>query len=350
MGMRVLTEAGVENARADVEWLIASCLETRRMQSYLNLNRDLDEMQQRHFESSLRRRAAREPLQHILGTAEFFGRSFEVNRFVLIPRPETELLADLGVRHLRQQPEPSQRPVGEVRHSGSPLLALDFGTGSGCLAVTLALEIGGREHVHTADEIRGREPPMWEGRCGLTEPPKPTSSRSPDCWVPTPSSASRFTERREVEITAIDISLDAIEVARRNARRHGCEGAVRFFQGDGFAALRSVVPSAMERFDLILTNPPYIPWGEILGLQPEVRDYDPVLALDGGEDGLDFYRRLAVEASVWMRETGVLMAEFGDGQFEKIAGLFRDAGWVVEEPIRDDSGRLRILIARPAAS
>ena len=108
--------------------------------------------------------------------------------------------------------------------------------------------------------------------------------------------------------------------------------------------MNSVASSAMERFDLILINPPYIPSGEIRTLQPEVRDYDPILALDGGEDGLVFYRRLAGDALKWLKNSGVLMTEFGDGQFEAIAALFRSSGWGVDDPVRDDSGRLRILI------
>ncbi len=299
VGTQVLTKAGVENPRADVEWLLASCLHTRRMQLYLDLNRDLNPAQQGHFETLLTRRAAREPLQHILGTAEFSGRLFEVDRFVLIPRPETELLAELGVRHVRRRLGLDPKSGPPWRHSRKPFSALDFGTGSGCLAVTLALEAG---------------------------------------------------EGSDIQVSAVDISPDAIEVARRNARRHGCDRVVRFFLGDGFAGLNSTPSSGPKKFDLILTNPPYIPTREIQALQPEVRDHDPVLALDGGEDGLLFYRRLATEALERMNEAGVLMAEFGDGQFERVAGLFRGVGWAVEAPVQDDTGRLRILIARPVAS
>lgn len=353
MGTQVLVEAGIENARADAEWLLASCFGTRRMQIYLDLHRILDESQHAQFESLLRRRAMREPLQHLLGTAEFFGRCFEVNRFVLIPRPETELLAELGVRHLQRCLEAGREPGMASTRSKRSLSALDFGTGSGCLAITLALEIGGRENSGELDQNRSHESLLpgrdsvepasdQQGRMAARDDIRARQSLS----LP----AALFMERRGVVITAIDLSLDAIEVARRNARRHGCEGYVRFFQGDGFSALGLSPTSDEERFDLILANPPYIPSGEIRTLQPEVRDYDPVLALDGGGDGLVFYRRLATEAVGWVTETGVLMAEFGDGQFEAIAALFRKAGWELDEPVRDDTGRLRILIARPVAS
>ncbi len=297
-GIEILTGAGIESPRADAEWLLAWCLGVRRMQLYLELDRELNEAQQARFESLLHRRAAREPLQHLLGSAEFYGRSFEVNRSVLIPRPETELLAELSVRHLKKRFGADQCSSPPTNHLERPLKALDYGTGSGCLAITLALEM----------------------------PPEMV-----------------------VEISALDISPDALEVARRNSRRHGCEQAVRFLEGNGFAALGSTSLGA-GGFDLIVANPPYIPTGEIEGLEPEVRDHDPVLALDGGSDGLDFFRHLASHAPVRLLSGGVLMAEFGDGQFESIAALFRSESWIVDEPAKDDTGRPRFLIARPAAS
>ena len=192
---------------------------------------------------------------------------------VLIPRPETELLAEKAWEFLRKSSAPA--PV-----------VLDFGTGSGCLAITLAV------------------------KCPAAR------------------------------IHAIDLSSEALAVAGQNAFRHQVSERIQFHGSDGFAAL----PSDL-RFNLLVSNPPYIPTAEIESLQPEVKDHDPRLALDGGADGLDFYRRLAVEAPLFMASGGSFMTEFGDGQAEPISIIFHQAGWQVASIETDYSGRPRILIA-----
>ena len=142
------------------------------------------------------------------------------------------------------------------------------------------------------------------------------------------------------ELHAADISEAALEIARRNAERHQVAGRIRFHCGDGFGPL----PAGL-RFDLIVSNPPYIASEEIATLQPEVRDHDPRLALDGGADGLDFYRRLASEAGARLNGGGRLMVELGDGQEKAARGLFEANHWQVEGVENDDTGRARILIA-----
>ena len=139
---------------------------------------------------------------------------------------------------------------------------------------------------------------------------------------------------------ALDISEPALALARRNAARHALSERITFLFVDGFSALRPEL-----RFDLIVTNPPYIPAAEIATLQPEVRDFDPRLALDGGTDGLDFYRRLAAESPAWLRAGGGLFAEFGDGQGEAIQELFRAHGWLRVALHADLTKRLRVMEA-----
>jgi release factor glutamine methyltransferase len=164
---------------------------------------------------------------------------------------------------------------------------LDFGTGSGCLAIALAF------------------------KCPAAE------------------------------VYAIDISPEALALARQNAARHGLAERIRFLQGDGFSA----VP-AEARFDLVISNPPYIPGGDIASLQPEVKDYDPHRALDGGADGLDYGRRLAVEATRFLKPHGRVMLEFGDGQAERLRAIFEEQKWIVEAIEADYSHQPRILVAR----
>jgi len=141
-------------------------------------------------------------------------------------------------------------------------------------------------------------------------------------------------------VHALDISPAALALARRNAEAHKLGGRVLLHLGDGFAALP---PAA--RFDLIVSNPPYIPAAEIATLQPEVRDFDPRLALDGGADGLAFHRRLAREAPARLKPGGGFFAEFGDGQAEAIQSLFAEAGWDQIAVHPDLTGRLRVVTA-----
>ena len=132
-----------------------------------------------------------------------------------------------------------------------------------------------------------------------------------------------------------------MRVARENAALNNLSDKIQFHCGDGFAALPRGLP-----FDLIVSNPPYIPSADIEALAPEVRDHDPRLALDGGADGLDFYRRLAAEAANHLCPGGRIMLESGDGQAEQIRRLFVQHKWVVESVEADYTGRPRVLTLR----
>lgn len=272
-----LARKGVDSPRLQIELLLAHVLQMPRLKLYLNFERPLSEEQVTALREFVRRRGEREPLQHLLGTVNFLGLELAVTREVLIPRPETEQLVELAAKYL------APRNAGQAQ----PTRVLDFGTGSGCVAVVLAKQFPA------------------------------------------------------AEIHASDISEAALRVARENAARHGVAERVYFHQGDGFAA----VPAGM-RFDLLVSNPPYIPGGEIAALQPEVRDHDPRLALDGGTDGLDFYRRFVAEAPAFLQPEARLVAEFGDGQETALAGLFAAPGWGIEAIERDLSGRARFMVAR----
>ena len=306
-----LGKKGVDSPRLQAELLLAHLLNLPRMRLYLNFERALTAAEQDSYRELVRRRGQREPLQHIVGSTSFCGLEIAVNRHVLVPRPETELLAEFGWQFLNQVagtvgrpstplPAPPDRErqtteQDDIRAAGNPATsslpgpwqpsALDFGTGSGCLAVALAV------------------------KCPAAQ------------------------------VDAVDFSPEALEVARLNAGRHNLAARLRFFQGDGFAAL-----PAAGRYDLIISNPPYIPSADIAVLQPEVRDYDPRGALDGGADGLSYYRRLASEAGPWLRPGGKLMLEFGDGQAPRLREIFQGQNWIVERMAEDYTQRPRILI------
>lgn len=274
-----LAQKGVESPRLQVELLLAHALKLPRLQLYLNFERVLADAELETLRTLVKRRGQREPLQHILGSVSFCGLELAVSSDVLIPRPETELLAERAWNFLNLNPSgsPGTQPAG--------CRALDFGTGSGCLAIAIAVKSPG------------------------------------------------------ARLVALDVSAAALSVARANAERHQVSDRLQFLESQGFTAL----PEG-SAFDLIVSNPPYIPSGDIAALPPEVRDHDPRLALDGGADGLDFYRRLAAEAGAFLRPAGRMMLEFGDGQSETLRALLANAGWQVESVENDYSGRARILV------
>lgn len=268
-----LAKKGVDSPRLQTELLLAHVLQLPRMKLYLNFERKLTEPELDSLRKLVQRRGQREPLQHLIGSTSFCGLEMAVNCHVLIPRPETELLAEAGWQFLstiNQQPP----------------TALDFGTGTGCIAIALV------------------------AKCP----------------------AGR--------VVALDVSAEALTVAKQNAAKNSGAERIEFRQGDGFAAL---LPA--ERFDLIISNPPYIASAEIETLHPEVRDHDPRSALDGGADGLDFYRRLAAEAATFLKPGGKIMLEFGEGQADAISALLTAQGWIVEAVHPDYTKRLRYLIA-----
>src|ERR1700760_1641651 len=236
-------------ARRDAELLMLHVTGSSRAELMTHPERELTERQQEHYQAAIARRARHEPVQHILGTQEFYGRSFIVNRLVLIPRPETEHLVEAVL---------AIRPA--------PRYILDVGTGSGILAITLALEL-------------------------------------PDAAV-----------------IATDISPAALAVAQQNARVLNAADHVRFVRSDLFEELRG------ERFDCIVSNPPYVANGE--NLEPQVREYEPAAALFAGEDGLAIYRRLIPQAFEHLEGGGYLLLEIGHGQRDALRELLAQGGFV----------------------
>ena len=270
----MLGDAGVDTPRVDAEWLMTHVFDCPRGELVLRHGAELSEAQQSQWDSFIAGRAARIPLQHLMGSVDFCGLVLEVNKNVLVPRPETELLAERAW----QWTDAIEKPV-----------VLDVGTGSGCLAIAIAV----------------------------------------NC--------------QRAEVHALDVSPEALVVARANAARHQVQRRINFFEADG----RSVLPDKIL-FDLIVSNPPYIPTSEISKLQAEVRAHDPHLALDGGADGLRFFRALATHALERLQPSGRLMLEIGDGQAEAVSALLLAAGWRVREVIPDLNNVQRIVIASPA--
>lgn len=243
-----LAEKGVANARREAEWLLCEATGLDRVGLYLNFDKPMSDDELAAYRALVARRGKREPLQHILGTQEFDGLTFEVSPAVLIPRHDTETLLEQA-----------------LQHAPHPRSILDIGTGSGCIAIALAKRLPG------------------------------------------------------AAVTAVDLSAEALVVAQRNAELHGA--AVELLQGSFFE------PVAGRRFELIVSNPPYITTADLAGLQPEVRDYEPNLALDGGADGLDAYRAIVSQAADHLQPGGWLWFEVGAGQAADVAALLAQAGF-----------------------
>ena len=258
-----LSEKGVENARREAEWLLCEATGLDRMGLYLNFDKPLHDDELTRYRAMVARRGKREPLQHILGTQEFCGLEFLVSKDTLIPRHDTEVLVDTAC---------CQAPQAAT--------VLDIGTGSGCIAISLA-------------------------------------HRLPQATV-----------------TAVDLSPAALTIARQNATRHGT--SVEFLSGSYFQ------PVAGRRFDLIASNPPYITTADLAELQPEVRDFEPQLALDGGIDGLDAYRHLVAEAPQHLTRGGWLLFEVGAGQADAVAALLAQTGFDGILIIPDHAGIQRV--------
>jgi release factor glutamine methyltransferase len=287
---------GIPSPRLEAELLLAHVLKTPRLELYLNFERRLETKQIEVLEELAGRRGRREPLQYITGTASFCGIELSVSPGVLIPRPETELLAEEAWKFLNERslPAPSNLSLNPnpnltsnpPPHRHSIPTALDLGTGSGCLAVAMAIN------------------------------------------------APR------AQVCATDASPAALDVARRNAARHELQERIQFYEGDLFVA----VPGALQ-FDLIVSNPPYIPTSRINFLDLEVRDYEPRSALDGGADGLNFYRRIAAQAGGFLLPHGRILLELDEETSEAVKELFAGENWIVEPIRKDYLGRPRILIA-----
>jgi release factor glutamine methyltransferase len=273
----VLAAAGVEHPDRDAERLLRHVVGWDRASILASPAAEVPAAAEAGFRALLARRARREPLQHLIGFQAFWRHEFVVTPEVLIPRPETELLVELSLDLLSR----AERP-----------LVVDVGTGTGCIALSLAHE------------------------------------------------------RRDAEVHATDVSGPALQVARQNARRLALEKRVAFHRGD----LLEPVWGLAGRIHLVVSNPPYVDPAERDSLAPEVRDHEPALALFPPGDALAIYRRLVPAAAAALRPGGALAVEISPAMPEPVLGLFRAAGFAEPTVHADLAGRPRVVHARrPAA-
>lgn len=258
----------------EAELLFTQALVCDRAALYLNKGKYLNSGQVAFVSAALKRRIKGEPIQYILGKTEFMGLEFRVDKNVLIPRPETEILVETAIK------------IGyRLWVIGHRLKILDIGTGCGNIAISIARNL------------------------------------------------------LYCEMDAIDISDNTLEVALLNARLNNAK--VNFIQSDLFNTY-NLQPNT---YDLIVSNPPYIPSVEIRGLGPELK-YEPLIALNGGRDGLEFYRRIIKEAPDYLKDNGILIMEMGFGQARAIENIFAESGnFKIFKIVKDYSNIERVIIA-----
>ncbi|MBI2853757.1 MAG: peptide chain release factor N(5)-glutamine methyltransferase [Chloroflexi bacterium] len=274
-----LSSYGVAEPLMEADLLLCYVLGTTRLSLHLEPDRSLTEGQYRTLTAFVERRSVREPLAYILGECEFYGMSFHVDQRVLIPRPETETLVEKAVEVARAL---------AVRQGHPPVIA-DVGTGSGCIAIALAVQCP------------------------------------------------------ESRVFAADVSMDALEVAGVNCRKHGVEARVEIVHGDLLQALPCAV-------DIMVANLPYIQRGEISHLAPEVSRFEPFLALDGGDSGLEHVSRLLAQSASWLRPRGTMLLEVGCGQAPGVMSLAAESlpGCHVSSCL-DLGGIERVVVVEPLA-
>ena len=271
---RRLEAAGIDAdvARTEARVLLETALGVTRTELRLRPGRDVTGNDAAHFNALVSRRERREPLAYIVGEREFYGLPFFVSPAVLIPRPETEFLVEAVLRHI------AGRENTRVA---------DIGTGSGAIAVAVAVNAPGDAHV----------------------------------W-------------------ATDVSPDALTVAARNTARHSLNDRVTLLEGDAPAPLSAFAP-----FDVIASNPPYVAPDDILELQSEVRDWEPRIALGTHPDPLHFYRLFARDAPALLAPGGLLAVEVGQGQADTVADLWRGAAGLQDVTVTNDYAGIGRVVA-----
>ncbi len=266
--------AGIEAAALEARELICHAAHKTQEQFWADINYYIPSSLQREVEELARRRLEGEPAAYLLGEWSFCGLDLDVNPTVLIPRADTEVVAEQAIRRTKE--------------AGNMARVLDLCAGTGCIGLAVA-------------------------------------TYAPDCRA-----------------VLADYSPDAVRICRQNIRRTGRQSNVTCFQTDA----RDAPPRPFGQFDVIVSNPPYIPTADIETLDESVRCYEPHLALDGGEDGLDFYRVITAKWKHALRPGGWLIYEVGMGQAKDVEALLREQGFKSISSYPDTAGILRVVEGR----
>ena len=299
----ILSEAGIEEAEVDSEYLLLSVTGLDKAGLLMKLFDEMPEKEEKAYEELIGRRSSHEPLQYIIGNQNFMGYTFLVTPDVLIPRFDTEILAELAGKRAYEAAVQmySHGKTGDISGISDEFRILDICTGSGCVPVSVGLDL--------YKKIRSK---------GL---------------------------KLSISVTAADISEAAVALAEKNYKLNLEDGdqlqelGYRFIVSDLFSNIDG-------KYHIITANPPYIVRDEIEELMPEISEHEPRLALDGGTDGMDFYRRIVKDAGSYLVPGGRLVMEFDDSQAEPVKKMMEEAGFTEVEVHRDLAGLRRVIEGR----
>ena len=268
-GSNLLKEKNISTYRLDSEILLSKVLNTSRESILINLNKNIDKIVIKKYEKLIDRRTKKEPVAYILEEKEFWSKKFNVNRFTLIPRPETELMVEIIVKKFKQK----------------KINILDIGTGSGCILISLLHELQGSRGI------------------------------------------------------GIDISDKALIVAKKNVQENLKNSKLKFLK-------RCMNDLFYCKFDLIVSNPPYIRSNSIKNLDDDIKKYEPKIALDGGNDGLDVIKKVIYKSTEILKINGTLALEIGREQKLKVSDILQKNNFKIEKNIKDNNNNTRCLISR----
>ena len=268
-GETYFKDKNFDNPRSEIEWLLEDLLNYKKIDLYLKFEEEIDSGKLFILKSWIKRRVSREPLQYITGKADFYGRSYFVNNKVLIPRPETEILIDAAIKNLLKKKNP---------------FIIDIGTGSGCIGITLAIEI------------------------------------------------------KKSNVLSIDISKDALLIAKNNAENHNIKN-IQFLEID---ILKNDIN---KKADLIISNPPYISKNELSTLMPEVKNHEPKISLTDNKDGFTFYERFVYLFPKILKNDGAAIIEVGrEDHSIRVLEIFKKNGMKNIKVIKDLNSDNRAII------
>ena len=267
-GSKKLKINKISSHRLDAELLLSNVLNRKREDLLVNLNLIVKSKKIKKFDKLIKRRLNKEPIPYILKKREFWSKDYFVNKGVLIPRPETELMVEKVIKVFKNR----------------NINILDIGTGSGCILLSIVSELKGSKGI------------------------------------------------------GIDISKHALKVAYKNLEKHNLSNRIKFYK-------KSVNEICFKKFDLIVSNPPYILKKDIKNLDDDVRKFEPKIALDGGNDGLDVIRKVIYKSENILKIKGMLALEIGNGQFKKVSKILRERKFRIKYLIRDYQENIRCILS-----
>ena len=270
-GKKILSESGVKNAMDEARLIIKKTLKKTELEFITLQNKKISSKQSNLILHNFIERTKGKPISKIFGLKEFFSNEFIVNKHVLDPRPETELLVEWTIKNL-------------FKIKDKKISLLELGVGSGCLIISILLSL----------------------------------------------------KKNKVSALGVDISNKALDIAGKNIKKFNLEKKLKLKKSDWFSEVHG-------KFDVIISNPPYIKTSDIKNLDKDVKFYDPLIALNGGFKGLSCFERIATDAKFYLKQNGIILLEIGFGQINSVKKIFEEMGYKIFLKEKDLQGITRVV-------